>query len=62
MVIGAGRDEVLPVSLSRELADRLGEAGADVTYARLAEAGHFDTQDHDGFDEAVRAYLDDVRP
>ena len=61
LVIGAGADEVLPVALSRELAARLEAADADATYAELAEAGHFDTQDHDGFDAAVRGFLARVK-
>ena len=57
LVIGAGRDDVLPVRLSRQLRDRLEALGADVTYRELPEAGHFDTSAQEGFDPAVRAFL-----
>ena len=58
LVIGAGRDDVLDVTLARDLARRLDEAGADSTYVELAEADHFDTEDQPGFDPAVRGFLE----
>ncbi len=53
LIIGAGRDRVLPVELSRDLAEKLPRA----TYLELPEATHFSA----GFDplaqEAVRELL-----
>ncbi|MEM7728897.1 MAG: alpha/beta fold hydrolase [Pseudomonadota bacterium] len=47
LILGAGRDRVLPVSLSRELADALPRA----TYLELPEATHFSA----GFDPRAQA-------
>ena len=41
LVIGAGRDRVLPVELARELAETLEADGLDVRYLELPEANHF---------------------
>lgn len=57
LVIGAGKDDVLRVELSRELAARLKDAGADTTYVELPGADHFNTENQPGFDPAVRAFL-----
>ena len=60
LVIGAARDEVLRVELSRMLAGRLEEAGADPAYAEFPEAGHFDVGSQPGFDETIRGFLSDA--
>ncbi len=58
LVIGAGKDRVLPVELARDLATELEADGRDVRYLELPNANHFAA----GFDPkaqaAVKALLD----
>jgi pimeloyl-ACP methyl ester carboxylesterase len=42
LVIGGGKDETLPVKLSRSLAGQLEAQGNDVTYLEYPDAGHYD--------------------
>ena len=62
LVIGAARDDVLPVGLHRALHERLAAAGADVTYLEFEDASHFDLGDQPGFDAGVAAFLKAALP
>ena len=42
LVVGAGKDDILPASLSRKLHDALSAAGHHVTYAESPKRDHFD--------------------
>lgn len=61
LVIGAGRDTVLPVRLHRSLARRLEAGGAQVTYLEFAEAGHNDASRQPGFADEAAPFLAAVR-
>lgn len=60
LVLGAGRDEVLPPKLARTLAADLDAYGVRVTYAEFPEARHVDIVSAPGFRETVGAFLDGV--
>lgn len=49
LVIGGGKDDTLPVALSRSLARQLEAQGNDVTYLEYPEAGHYDAALGDTF-------------
>lgn len=40
LVLGAAKDKTLPVGLSRKLAQRLSEAGTDISYVEFPDANH----------------------
>ncbi|MFN4023540.1 MAG: alpha/beta hydrolase [Hyphomonas sp.] len=61
LVIGAGRDNVLPVSLHRSLARRLEAAGVQTTYLEFAGAGHNDASRQPGFATEAAPFLEGVR-
>lgn len=58
LVIGARRDNVLPVRLHRSLAQRLEEAGTDITYLEYASAGHNDAARQPGLAADAAPFLD----
>lgn len=57
LVIGAGKDEILPVKLSRELRDDLTATGHRVVYAEFANADHFTVIRERRLDPVIRAFL-----
>ena len=57
IVLGAGNDRVLPVSLSRSLAEDLEDAGLDTEYIEFEDAGHNNVGRHPGFGDAVNRAL-----
>ncbi len=57
LVLGAGQDRVLPVSLSRDLAEDLAAAGLDTEYIEFEDAGHNSVPRQPGFRDAIRAAL-----
>lgn len=60
LVIGAGKDEILPVRLSRELRDNLTATGHRVGYAEFEDADHFNIIREKRLDPVVRAFLNDL--
>lgn len=60
MVVGAGKDQTLPVVLSRDLAKMLKEGGRDTTYVEIAEAGHTNADQFDAFTVAAKAFFSRV--
>ena len=60
LVIGASEDKQLPVGLSRELADKLKEAGRDVTYVELDGAGHMNVSSHPEYPATISRFTDDL--
>lgn len=61
LVIGAGRDSMLPVSLHRSLAQRLETDGAQVSYLEFAQAAHNDAASQPGFAAEIAPFLERVR-
>ncbi len=57
LVLGARRDDTLPVSLSRSLNDALRQAGAQVTYVEFADAAHFDVPQQPDFAPTLSAFF-----
>jgi pimeloyl-ACP methyl ester carboxylesterase len=49
VVLGGGKDNIMPVRLARSLADQLKAAGLDVTYLEYAGTGHQNTALNSGF-------------
>lgn len=60
LVLGARRDDTLPVRLSRSLASAAEALGADVTYVEFAEAGHRTVPDAADFAATVNAFLQPI--
>lgn len=58
LVLGAGRDRVLPVELSRSLYAALRAQGTRAEYVELPEASHADAPREPGFAPAVARYFD----
>lgn len=61
LVIGAGRDTVLPVRLHRSLARRLEAEGIQTTYLEFPGAGHIDASRQPGFATEAAPFLERVR-
>lgn len=57
LVIGAGQDNQLDVSLSPSLRTALSRNGADITYLELAEAGHNDASQQAEFAPVAQAFF-----
>ena len=57
LVLGAERDDTLPVRLARTLAADLTALGAPVTYVEFEGAGHRDVPSQPGFDAAVSPFF-----
>ncbi|MDX2234304.1 MAG: alpha/beta fold hydrolase [Hyphomonadaceae bacterium] len=57
LVLGAARDDTLPVRLSRALAKAIEMQGGTVTYVEFPDANHRTVPQAPGFDAAVAAYL-----
>lgn len=60
LVIGAGRDDVLPTELHRDLADALEANGHAVTYVEFPLASHMRVPAQPGFADAVATFTDQV--
>lgn len=60
LVIGAQKDEVLPVKLSRELRDELMANGHRVTYAEFPKADHFTIIRQEDLGPVIRSFLDEL--
>lgn len=60
LVLGATRDEVLPVSLSRQVADDLKTRNATVTYHEFPSARHTNVPNQRDFDEVIAAFFKTV--
>jgi pimeloyl-ACP methyl ester carboxylesterase len=61
LVLGGGRDDVLPVRLSQQLADGLQGRPAPVQYEEFADADHFTISWQDGFPEVVEDFIGSLR-
>lgn len=57
LVLGGGKDRILPVSLSREVRDRLAEAGHDVWYREFPGANHLSISTEMDFPETVSGFV-----
>jgi pimeloyl-ACP methyl ester carboxylesterase len=57
LVMGAARDRVLPVSLSRSLYEALKDGGRDVTYIEFAGGGHTDLMRQADFAPALTNFF-----
>lgn len=57
LVLGAGRDETLDVSLARALHVELQARGTPVTYVEFPQATHMTTPDAPGFHDVIDAFL-----
>ncbi|MEO0697745.1 MAG: alpha/beta fold hydrolase [Pseudomonadota bacterium] len=57
LVLGARKDQILPVALSRRLADELEADGHNVSLTIYPDADHFDIGFAQGHDEAVSTFL-----
>ncbi len=57
LVLGAEKDEVLPVKLSRELATRIRTAGGNVTYLEFSGATHMSVPRHSDFEYQVDQFF-----
>lgn len=60
LVIGAGKDEDLPVKLSRSLAEALEASGRDIVYAEFPEAGHFTSSEQPAFEKTLNLFMTSV--
>lgn len=60
LVLGAGRDGVLPVGLHRSLARQLEVQGEAVTYVEYPGATHYNLPSQPGFAEDLQQFLDAV--
>lgn len=60
LVLGAGRDNTLPVRLSRSLADALRAEGADITYVEFPRARHVDISWQPDFPAAASSFFASV--
>jgi pimeloyl-ACP methyl ester carboxylesterase len=60
LVLGAAKDNVLPVSLAREIADGLRSRNASLTYKEFPDAKHMNVPDQAGFNEVVAAFFKTV--
>jgi pimeloyl-ACP methyl ester carboxylesterase len=61
LVVGAGRDEVLPPVLARNLSKALTVEGLDVTYLEVAGADHMTASRTPDFDSAAQAFFSRVK-
>jgi pimeloyl-ACP methyl ester carboxylesterase len=57
LVLGAGRDRVLPVRLARSLADQLSDGGGDVTYREFPDESHSGIDHAPNFDDELAAWF-----
>ena len=57
LILGAGKDGILPVELARALAEAVEEKGGAATYVELANANHINIGQQPGFKPAVSAYF-----
>lgn len=62
LVLGARKDKILPVQLSRSLQASLGQSGHDVTYHEFRRANHFNIGFEDELSEVVESFLETVTP
>lgn len=60
LVLGARRDDTLPVPLARALADALRAQGSRVTYVEFAQARHMDISRQPDFPAAASSFFDSV--
>lgn len=60
LILGAGRDDTLPVGLSRRLSDALRTTSARVTYVELPRANHVDVTRQPEFPEAAQSFFASV--
>lgn len=62
LVLGAGRDDTLPVELSRSLSDALRGLGAPVTYAEFPEALHWNVPRQPTFTATLDPFFQSLKP
>ncbi len=62
LVIGAGKDKTLPVSLSRSLSKALKSGGRTVTYLEFRQANHLNTWRADGYGQSVDEFFKTITP
>jgi pimeloyl-ACP methyl ester carboxylesterase len=60
LVLGGGKDQVLPVTLARQVADGLKSRNADVTYIEFPEAGHLDVAWQTNYNDVLTAYFSKI--
>jgi pimeloyl-ACP methyl ester carboxylesterase len=60
LVLGAGLDDTLPVSLSRSLAKDLGEQSSDVTYHEFPQALHWNVPSQADYRAVMTAYFSKI--
>ena len=60
LVLGAAKDEVLPVTLARQVADGLKSRNANVTYQEFSTAKHMNVPRQTDFSETIAAFFKSV--
>jgi pimeloyl-ACP methyl ester carboxylesterase len=60
LVLGAAKDEVLPVTLARQIADGLKSRNANVTYVEFADARHMNVSKQPTFNETIANFFKSV--
>ena len=57
LVLGAAKDRILPVKLSRNLSERLTAAGRDVTYVEFPEGNHISVPTEDRYVATIESFM-----
>lgn len=60
LVLGASKDDVLPVTLARQVADGLKSRNADITYHEFREASHLDVAWQPNYNAVISAYFSKI--